>query len=239
MSVTPREVLVLVPALNEQDTVAGVVRAVRERIGADVLVIDDGSTDATAELARGAGAAVVSHPTNMGVGVALRSGFRYAVEHSYRAAVQIDADGQHDPLSAAALLAPVLDDTADLVVGSRFANGYEVGVLRSMGMRMLSRMVSRRVGITITDTTSGFRAFSTRTLALFAESYPAKYLSDTVEALLLAHDADLRIVELPAQMHDRQGGTPSAGPVSSAFHMLRLVLVLLRRPVRRGAGSRG
>ena len=238
MATTP-DVLVIIPALNEQDTVASVVGSVREFLGCDVLVVDDGSNDDTAALALASGAFVVSHPFNLGVGAALRTGFRYAVECGYRAAVQIDADGQHVPASAAALLAPVLDGSGDLVVGSRFADGYEVGFVRGRGMRILSRMVSRRIGVRLTDTTSGFRAFSHRTLGIFAESYPSMYLSDTVEALLLAHAEGLRIIELPARMQGRQGGTASAGSFASAFHFLRLMLVIMMSPVRRPLSARG
>jgi len=239
VALTPRDVLVIIPALNEQDTVAAVVGAVRDFLGSDVLVVDDGSSDATAELARAAGAFVVRHPFNLGVGAALRTGFRYAAACGYRAAVQIDADGQHVPASAAKLLAPVLDGSADLVVGSRFADGYEVGFLRGRGMRMLSRMVSKRIGVCLTDTTSGFRAFSERTLAIFADAYPSLYLSDTVEALLLAHADGLTIVEMPARMQGRQGGTASAGSFKSAYHFVRLMLVIMMSPIRRPLPGNG
>jgi len=231
---SPRsDVLAILPALNESDTVASVVEAVRRELGIDVLVVDDGSIDGTGDIARTAGAKVVRHPFNLGVGAALRTGFRFAVASGYSAAVQIDADGQHDPSSAQRLLQPVVDGNADLVVGSRFSSGYEVSFLRGRGMKMLSRMVSRRVGVELSDTTSGFRAFSRPTLEIFARRYPSQYLSDTVEALLLASAEGLRIIESPAQMHTRKGGSPSAGAWKSAYHMLRLMLVIVISPIRR------
>jgi len=232
VTTTVRPLLAILPALNEEETVGSVVARVRAELGIDVLVVDDGSTDRTAEVARLAGAKVVRHPFNLGVGAALRTGFRFAVASGYFAAVQIDADGQHDPSSALLLLQPILDGEADLVVGSRFSSGYEVGFLRGRGMKMLARLVSRRIGVQLTDTTSGFRAFSRGTLDMFARRYPSQYLSDTVEALLMAGAEGLTIVEKPAQMHDRQGGSPSAGSFKSAYHFVRLLLVIVMSPIR-------
>ena len=223
--------LVVIPALNEEATVAAVVRAARGSLGADVLVVDDGSSDRTAEIAQAAGAWVLSHPFNLGVGAALRSGFRYAAERGYPTVLQLDADGQHDPAFAAALLAP-LEDGADLVVGSRFAAGFEVGRARRTCMRWLARIVSRRAHVAITDTTSGFRAFGKRAVERFAESYPTEYLSDTVEALLLAAAWQLDIREVPVEMRPRQGGHPSTGSVKSLYHLIRLVLVIALDRVR-------
>jgi glycosyltransferase involved in cell wall biosynthesis len=226
-------VLCIVPALNEEATVAAVVAAIRADLGADVVVIDDGSRDATGVVARRAGAAVVRHPFNLGVGVALRTGFRYARDEGYKVVVQVDADGQHDTGHAADLVEEIESGRADIAVGSRFASGYEVGGLRKLGMRWLSRRVSKRLGVTITDTTSGFRAFSAEAVSRFAVAYPSQYLSDTVEALLMAHDWNLRVVEVPVQMHARQGGTASAGSLKSVYHMARLQLVVALHGVRR------
>ena len=247
-------VLVIIPALNEEATVAEVVASVSGHLDADILVVDDGSRDLTAERAVAAGATVLRHPFNLGVGAALRTGFQYARDEGYPIAVQLDADGQHDPADAKRLVDLVADGTADLVVGSRFEttigkrggigkhggdddpsgpSGYEVGRVRRIGMKMLSRRVSRRLGTTIIDTTSGFRAFSREALVRFADSYPSAYLSDTVEALLLAGDWGLTVVEVPVRMHARMGGTASSGSLRSAFHLLRINLVLSLHRVRR------
>jgi len=174
---------------------------------------------------------VLSHPFNLGVGAALRSGFRYAAAHGYPTVIQLDADGQHDPAFASALLAP-LEDGADLVVGSRFAAGFQVGRVRRLCMRWLARIVSRRAHVAITDTTSGFRAFGKRSVEHFAVSYPTEYLSDTVEALLLAAAWQLDIREVPVEMRARQGGHPSTGSVKSLYHLIRLVLVIALHRVR-------
>ena len=223
--------LVVIPALNEEATVAAVVRAARGSLGADVLVVDDGSHDRTAEIAQASGAWVLSHPFNLGVGAALRSGFRYAADHGYPTVLQLDGDGQHDSSFAAALLAP-LEDGADIVVGSRFDAGFEVGRARRLCMRWLARIVSRRAHVAITDTTSGFRAFGKRAVERFAVSYPTEYLSDTVEALMLAASWQLDIREVPVEMRPRQGGHPSTGSVKSLYHLIRLVLVIALDRVR-------
>lgn len=215
------------------------VAAVRTHLSPDVLVVDDGSVDRTAAVARAAGAQVLQHPFNLGVGAALRSGFRYATERGYQSVVQVDADGQHDPAEAVRMLQRLQDEELDLVIGSRFESGYRVGVARRTVMRLLSRSVSRRLGVTITDTTSGFRAFGPRSLNRFARAYPSAYLSDTVEALLLAGDWQLRVAEESVMMHPRAGGRPSAGGVKSAFHLIRLVLVIALHRVRQPIAERG
>lgn len=252
--VSDPERLVLIPAWNEEATVADVVAAARSLLGCDVLVIDDGSTDRTVEVARAAGAMVVSHPFNMGVGAAIRTGMRVAAQQGRRYVLQLDADGQHEPADAKRLLDLVECDAADLVVGSRFGSGpgrgarsagdpdgagaYRVSRARGAMMRLLARTVSRRIGVQVDDTTSGFRAFGPRALDVFRRSYPTQYLSDTVEALLLAGDADLRIAVEPVTMHPRQGGVPSAGLLRSAVRLSRVWVVILLHPVRRPASAR-
>ena len=224
--------LIVIPALDEEATVGAVVSSIRAEIDADVLVVDDGSTDRTTPEALAAGAKVLQHPYNLGVGAALRSGFRYAVASGYSAVVQVDADGQHDVHAARRLLGRLGDGELDLVVGSRFGSDYEVGVVRRTTMRLLSRWVSRRLGVEINDTTSGFRAFGPKALERFARSYPSAYLSDTVEALLLAGDWGLRVAEEPVAMRQRAGGKPSSGRIKSAFHLVRLSLVIVLHRVR-------
>jgi glycosyltransferase involved in cell wall biosynthesis len=217
--------------------VTQVVHAVRDHLDADVLVVDDGSTDDTVERAVRAGAIVLSHPFNLGVGAALRTGFRFARDQGYTVAVQIDADGQHEVADAKRLVEAVTEGGADLVVGSRFSAGYDVGRLRRLSMRLLSRRVSHYVGVPVSDTTSGFRAFSARAIDRFASAYPTAYLSDTVEALLLARDLDLEVAELSVQMHARQGGQPSSSSWRIAYHFARLWMVLalhrFRQPMHR------
>ena len=231
--------LVVIPALDEEATVGDVVRGARDHIGGHVLVIDDGSVDATVAVARAAGATVISHPFNLGVGAAVRSGLRYASEHGYTAVLQLDADGQHEPSDGRHLVERLQDDGADIVVGSRFARGYRVRGLRRLGMRMLSKVVSSRLGTPLTDTTSGYRAFGKRAVDRLAPVYPSMYLSDTVEVLLMAGDWGFRVVEEPVRMSARQGGRPSSGPALSTVSFLRLTLVILLHDIRRPMPRRG
>jgi len=232
----PASVLAIVPALNEEATVAAVVQAIRADLGADVLVVDDGSGDHTAEKALAAGAQVARHPFNLGVGAALRTGFRHAEARGYAIAIQVDADGQHVAAEAHTLLDLVQSGGADIALGSRFADGsaeYDVGRMRRFSMRVLSRVVSRRLGTRITDTTSGFRAFDREAIVRFAHGYPTAYLSDTVEALLLAGDWGLRVVEVPVAMRERMGGQASNNAARSIYHLARLMLVITMHPLRR------
>ena len=217
---------VVVPALNEAATISAVVESCLP-LGATVIVVDDGSTDDTARLARAAGADVLRLPFNLGVGAAVRIGLLRARQLGATEVLVIDADGQHDPAQAHALLDPIRAGRCDIVVGSRFAAGYRVGPARRLFMRGFARLASRRLGTTITDATSGFRAFGAKALEVLPERYPTEYLSDTVETLLIAAELGLRVEEVPVVMHLRQGGRPSNGSVASAYHLSRMATVLL------------
>ena len=224
------------PALNEQESVGTVVREVFAKVpGVDVLVVDDGSTDATSEVARRAGARVAVLPFNLGVGGAMRVGFRYALENGYEAVVQVDADGQHDPGEVPLLLAELGD--ADVVLGARFAGegAYTVGGPRRWAMVVLSTFLSSTAKTRLTDTTSGFRASGPRAVRLFAEHYPAEYLGDTIESLVIAARAKCVIVQVPVAMRVRAGGRPSHNPFKAAAYLGRatmaLFFALMRPPV--------
>jgi glycosyltransferase involved in cell wall biosynthesis len=232
-------VLVVVPAWNEEASIADVVSEVRDTLAgadvdADVLVVDDGSIDRTGVRAREAGAVVARLPYNLGVGGAMRLGFRYAVEHDYDTVVQIDADGQHDPAFVSQLLERIAAG-ADLVIGSRFAGvgEYRVRGPRRWAMSLLSSVLSRLAGTRLTDTTSGMRASSRRLVELFATHYPVEYLGDTVETLAMAARRDFRIEQVPVAMRVRKTGRPSHTPVKATVYLVRalvtLVLALIRR----------
>ncbi|WP_051166041.1 glycosyltransferase family 2 protein [Amycolatopsis orientalis] len=234
-SVSTRRVLIVMPALNEQDSISAVLDQVKQSLPtADVLVVDDGSTDRTAELARGRGVRVARLSVNLGVGGAMRTGFRYAAARGYDAVVQVDADGQHDPEEVGALL-QLLDEGADIAIGSRFAGkgDYRAVGPRKYAMVVLSLVFSRLSGSKLTDVTSGFKAMGPRAIRLFAGYYPAEYLGDTIEALVMAIRAKLSIRETPVVMRERAGGRPSHSPVKSAVYLGRAGLALLLALVRR------
>jgi glycosyltransferase involved in cell wall biosynthesis len=230
----PGRVLVVIPAFNEQECLAGVVSEVRAALPeACVLVVDDASTDRTRAVGRAAGALVMTLPINLGVGGAMRAGYRYALRYDFDAVLQVDGDGQHDPQDAPRLLDAL--GGADLVIGARFAGSgdYDARGPRRWAMRLLARTLSRTTGARLTDTTSGYRACSRRTVALFARHYPAEYLGDTIEALVIAARAGLRVGQVPVTMRPRLGGRPSQSPVRAVLYLLRACLALGLSRLRR------
>jgi len=228
--------LIVMPALNEEESVRQVVLEVLERLpGIAVLVVDDGSSDATRSEALAAGARVARLPFNLGVGGAMRVGFRYALENGFENVVQVDSDGQHDPANIEALVAEL--QYADLVIGARFAGegDYVVKGPRRWAMVVLSKFLSITAHTRLTDTTSGFKASGPRAVRLFAEHYPAEYLGDTIESLVIAARAKCVIRQVPVSMRARAGGRPSHDPLKAAAYLGRasmaLLFALMRPPV--------
>jgi glycosyltransferase involved in cell wall biosynthesis len=227
MSASER-VLLIMPALDEGRSVGAVVEVARLS-GYDVCVVDDGSSDDTAARAAQAGANVLRLPVNLGVGGALRCGFRWALERDYGIVVQVDADGQHDPRQVGILLDAMRETGADMVVGSRFVDGagqYHVGRARRIAMKTLSARVRRVAGVQILDSSSGFRAIRRPLLDRFAADYPVEYLGDTVEALIEAGRAGARIIERPITMTQRTHGRGRAGAVASLWYVMRVLLAI-------------
>ena len=232
---TPLEhTLIVMPALNEEESVAAVVIEVYAKLpGVSVLLVDDGSTDQTAARARAAGATVISLPFNLGVGGAMRAGFKYALAHGFDNVVQVDSDGQHDPSGVTQLVNAL--GSADLVLGARFAGegDYTVKGPRRWAMVVFARIISSLAQTKLTDTTSGFRATGPRAVRLFAGHYPAEYLGDTIESLVIAARAGCTIRQLPVAMRPRAGGVPSHNPFKAAAYLGRAgmaLLIALMRP---------
>lgn len=227
MPISLEQTLIVLPAYNEADSVGSVVAEVLAKLpGAKILVVDDGSADNTTAVGRAAGALVATLPFNLGVGGAMRVGFRYALENGFACVVQVDADGQHDPAGVPALLAAL--EGADLVLGARFAGQgeYRVRGPRKWAMSLLAAVLSRTSRVSLTDTTSGYRASGPRAVALFAEHYPAEYLGDTIESLVIASRLGLVIRQVPVAMRVRTSGVPSHNPLKSAAYLARAVLAL-------------
>ncbi|BDZ38797.1 glycosyltransferase family 2 protein [Microbacterium suwonense] len=230
-------VLVIVPAWNEARNVGNTVR---EILTSDpryhVTVVDDGSVDDTAAVAREAGATVLTLPFNLGVGGAMRTGFTYAQRKGYRRAIQVDADGQHNPADIAQVLAGL--DKADISIGARFSDvgDYKVRGPRRWAMIMLAAIVSRVAKTRLTDVTSGFRAANERAIAQYVSYYPTEYLGDTLDSLVVACHAGLTVTQIPVAMRPRVHGEPSQGALGSTVYLARslfaLGLALLRHPRR-------
>jgi hypothetical protein len=237
-------VSVVIPAHDEASTIGDVVAAcLRHTPDLDeVVVVDDGSRDDTARVARTAGAVVLRHPFNLGYGAALQTGYRYALARGAPLVVQMDADGQHDPREIARLAAPIERGECDLVVGSRFLadTGYRMGTLRRLG-RALFRAIARGFGVALTDPTSGFQALGPRVLALFAgDAFPSDY--PDVDVLVRAHRHGLVVRECSVRMGASPRPSTLHGGLRSAWYVYKMSLSLFAAASRRraaGAPPRG
>jgi glycosyltransferase involved in cell wall biosynthesis len=231
--------LAVIPAYNEASTVRGVIQRIHEAApGFDPLLVDDGSTDDTAELAASAGARVLRLPFNLGIGGAVQAGFVYALENDYDYVAQVDADGQHDAGELVTLLAAMDEpDSVDMVCGSRFLTSdhqYPAPISRRTGIHIFSFVLSRLVSDPISDPTSGFRLYNRRAIELFARDYPHDF--PEVEAVLMLHHHRLTMREVPIKMYVRGGGRSSISTGKSAYYMIKVLLALLvslarKRPV--------
>jgi glycosyltransferase involved in cell wall biosynthesis len=238
MSISPSYIAV-VPAYNESATIVGVIEALRERAPRfDVLVVDDGSTDDTAEVASLAGPRVLKLPFNVGIGGAVQAGFVFARDHRYDFMAQVDGDGQHEPAELEKLVAAMAGGKGpDMVCGSRFLSDdfhYPAPVSRRTGIHVFAALLSRIVGQRVSDPTSGFRLYNRRAIELFARDYPHDY--PEVEAVLMLYHHRLRMREVPVKMYTRGGGVSSISSGKSAYYMVKVLLAVLvglarRRPV--------
>jgi glycosyltransferase involved in cell wall biosynthesis len=226
-------VLVVIPAYNEAASVAHVIADVHRAVPwVDVLVVDDGSTDDTTKVARTAGALVARLPYNLGVGGAMRAGYRWAYRHGYTAVVQVDADGQHDPKYIPSLLQGLA--CSDVVIGSRFSGlgSYHVAGPRRWAILVLAFIMTRLIGVRLRDVTSGFRAAGPRAIAVYSQHFPTEYLGDTVETLVIARKCRLTVGQVPVEMYVRAAGRPSRGPWGSALDLARASAVIVLGLVR-------
>jgi glycosyltransferase involved in cell wall biosynthesis len=233
-------VVAIVPAYNEARNLPRLAEALRARGPAcDVCVVDDGSSDATAGVARSLGWTVLRLPVNLGIGGAVQAGYLWAWEHDYDVAVQIDGDGQHDPAYLDALLAPLRAGSADVVIGSRFLSdgGFRSTAVRRVGIRYLAWFLRLRCRARVTDPTSGFRAASRDAIELFARYYPSDYPEP--EAIALARRAGLRVTEVPVRMFERAHGASSITAARSLYYFVKVSLALVLLPPRTDSADAG
>lgn len=229
------KLLVAIPALNEELSITSVIKSVQMSLpDSTILVIDDGSTDQTAIVAKSTGVSVISLPFNVGVGSALRVAFKFAVENKFDLVLQVDGDGQHIPSEAKYLLNRISENS--IIIGSRFSGGtdsYSVSFPRRIAMTLLARILSKICKTKFTDVTSGFRLTSGKAIELFSNEYPRDYLGDTVESIILANKNQIKISEVAVQMNERVYGKPSQNLIRSMWYLGRILLVIFLALVRK------
>jgi glycosyltransferase involved in cell wall biosynthesis len=231
-----RRVVAVVPAFDEEAAIGAVVAGIREfDPEIDVVVVDDGSSDGTADAAAAAGATVVRLPFNLGIGAAVQTGFRYALEQDYDVAVRLDGDGQHDPSELPKLLEPLERGEADVVTGSRFRGEgtYRPPLGRRLGITWFAKLVSLLSRQQVTDTTSGFQALNRSAISLFARDYPSDYPEVEATVLLLKHR--LRLTEVQVEMRERETGSSSITFLRSLYYAVKVTLALFVGIARRSA----
>lgn len=221
----PIRILIIVPALNEEATIQDVILGIRRSLPqADILVVNDGSTDATGPVSKGSGVILLTHPYNMGIGATMQTGFLYALDTGYEMVVQIDGDGQHKPEFLPSMLQPLLEEKCNLVIGSRYLStgGFQSTLPRKVGITFFSVLIWLFTGKRVTDPTSGFRAMDRKAFELFSKEYPSDY--PEVEALVSAHKKGLMFQEVNIDMRHRQGGVSSIGLLSALYYMIKVTL---------------
>ncbi|MBC8427240.1 MAG: glycosyltransferase family 2 protein [Deltaproteobacteria bacterium] len=235
--------LAIVPAFNEEKRIASVLEKIREVDDAiDIVVIDDGSTDNTGPKSRLAGARVVRLSSNMGYGVAIQTGYKYALEKGYDYMVQLDSDGQHDPTYLPKMFAEIMSGNADIVIGSRFMigisskkiseSGYKVSIPRRLGISLFAFLVSKFIGLKITDPTSGYRALNRRVIMfLVNDFFPYDY--PDADVVILLHRAGFKAKEVPMIMHDRGSGTSMHSGLKPVYYIFKMFLSMLMTLLRK------
>lgn len=217
-------ILAIVPAFNEMHSVGKVVREILELpLPINAVVVDDGSTDDTAKVARAVGAVVLRLPYNLGIGGAVQTGFLYAFRHGYDVAVQVDGDGQHVPQEIPRLLDTLEKQRVDMVIGSRFLGSkkHRPSWIRRIGIWIFTWVNSWVLRTRITDNTSGFRAFNRRTIQFLSENYPQDYPEPESVVLLGLHG--FSIVEIPVEMRERAFGKSSISPLRAVYYMIKVL----------------
>lgn len=216
---------VIIPAYNEAGRILSTIAGVRRVSDADIIVVDDGSDDNTAEEARATGALIIKLSSNLGYGAALQAGFKYALDKGYEFAIQMDADGQHDPLSIKALISPILNDEVDITIGSRFLDkgNYKAPFVRRMGMYFFGIITSVLTGRKITDPTSGFQALNKKVMEFYAsDAYPVDY--PDADVILMLHRQGFRFREVPVIMHNAAKKSMHSGILNPLYYIFKMML---------------
>jgi len=225
------DTLIIIPAFNEEATISTVIKSIkRECPRMAIVVVNDGSRDATSEKAKNSNVEVIDLPFNLGIGGAVQTGLRYAMENGFKKAVQLDADGQHDPKQISLLLKNL--EGFDLTIGSRYLRKtkYPLSPLRKFGNNIFSFLIKMTCGETITDSTSGFRGFGPRAISFFSDHYPADFPEPRSIVTFLKNRYKIR--EISCEMKKRQGGVSSITPLKAVYLMLSIPIAILFESVK-------
>ncbi|SEG74477.1 glycosyltransferase family 2 protein [Paenibacillus sp. UNC499MF] len=223
------DVLIIIPAYNEEDAIEQTVDHLRKHVEYDYLIVDDGSKDRTAAIIRERGYNGVRLPVNLGIGGAMQTGYRYAARHGYKYAIQLDADGQHDARDIDKLVREIRESGADMVIGSRFVekSSYKSSLPRRIGIYYFYMLIRLLTGNRIFDPTSGYRIVNSKIIGEFATYYPVDY--PEVEILVSMARSKYRIKEISVEMKKRQGGVSSINPIRSVYYMLKVTMFSIIR----------
>lgn len=224
------KILIIVPAFNEAENIVSVIEDLkRVDRGCDILVINDGSSDDTSELARGAGGAtVIDLPSNVGIGGTVQTGFKYAYKNHYNIAIQFDGDGQHNASEIVKIITPIIEGEADCVIGSRFLGnkqGFQSSFTRRIGIKIFQCVNSFLINQKITDNTSGFRAYNREAIKMLALDYPMDYPEP--ETVIELGKKGFKIKEVSVVMNERSGGVSSINGLKPAYYMIKVLLAIL------------
>ncbi|MCR4689559.1 MAG: glycosyltransferase family 2 protein [Saccharofermentans sp.] len=225
--------LVIIPAFNEASAIKATVDAIRSKAPTyDIIVINDHSRDNTKEVLEECGIPAINLPVNLGIGGAVQTGYKYGVRNGYDIAVQVDGDGQHDPMYLEALEKVLIENDCDLVIGSRFIDkeGFQSSSLRRSGIRYFTGLIKLLGRQVITDPTSGMRMVSRKTMELWAKDYPRDFPEP--ESCLMAIKSKLKVMEVPVIMKARQGGKSSIHMLKGAYYMIKVTFALILEGVR-------
>jgi len=226
------KILIIVPAYNEAKTIKGVVSQINNNIPeADILVINDCSNDETETILKQENINYINLILNLGIGGAMQTGYIYALKNGYDIAVQIDGDGQHDPYNIKEILKPIQQNSADMVIGSRYVEktSYKTPIFRKIGIMYFKNLINLITNKKINDTTSGYRAVNKDVIKLFANDYPKDY--PEVEVLVKLNKKGFRVLEVPVEMRERKAGFSSITPIKSVHYMIKVTFNLMKRAV--------
>ena len=228
-------IAVIIPSFNEEKNIVAVINSINElkdRLDISAVVVNDCSTDETLLIASKNNCIILNLPVNLGIGGAVQTGFKYALRNNYDIAIQVDGDGQHPPEEIPNLIAPILNNAADVVIGSRFIEkiGFQSSWFRRQGIKYFKSLNKFLVDVEVMDSTSGFRALNRKALAVVDDYYPDEYPEP--EAIILYAFNHLTIKEIPVQMKERQGGVSSINSFSSIYYMIKVTLAIISTYVR-------